>query len=116
MSKYKKGKIVKGVVSGVETYGVFVKFDEFYSGLLHISEISHDFVEDITKVAEIGDEIVVEILDVDEENYRLTLSLKNINKKNKAEGKSKIRETKTGFATLQKRLDEWVDKNLENTK
>ncbi len=114
MTKYKKGKIVKGVVSGIETYGIFIKFDEFYSGLLHISEISHSFVTDVTKVAEIGDEILVEVLEVDEENYKLTLSLKNINKKNPKKNRQKIKETKTGFKTLEKKLAECIDLNLEN--
>ena len=39
MGKYEKGKIVKGVVTGIESYGVFVSFDEFYTGLIHISEL-----------------------------------------------------------------------------
>ena len=37
---YQKGDIVKGVVSGIEPYGIFVKVDSDYSGLIHISEIS----------------------------------------------------------------------------
>ena len=44
MGKYQKGKIVQGVVTGIETYGAFVAFDEFYSGLIHISEINCDFL------------------------------------------------------------------------
>ena len=44
MSKYKKGRVVSGVVTGIEKYGVFIGLDEFYSGLIHISEISHGFV------------------------------------------------------------------------
>ncbi len=112
MSKYKKGKIVTGVVSGIETYGIFVKFDEYYSGLIHISEISHNYVSDVTVIAEIGDEILVEILDVDEKRFRLTLSLKNTIKKQRT--KEMIKETKSGFRTLKKMLPEWVDINLEN--
>ena len=39
MTKYKKGKVIKGVVSGIESYGAFVTLDEYYTGLIHISEI-----------------------------------------------------------------------------
>ena len=78
MSKYRKGKIIKGVVSGIETYGAFVKFDEYYTGLIHISEISHDFVKNITDYVNIGDTVYVEILEIDEKSTHLKLSIKNI--------------------------------------
>ena len=78
MTKYKKGKIVKGIISGIETYGAFVKFDEFYTDLIHISEISHGFVKNINEFLKIGDLIYVEIIDVDERSYHLKLSIKNI--------------------------------------
>ena len=113
MSKYKKGKIVTGIVSGIETYGIFVKFDEFYSGLIHVSEISHDFIKNIFAVAEVGKHITVEILEVDEINYRLKLSLKNIRQGKPKEYKFKIIETKLGFSTLAKKLPEWIVKNIE---
>ena len=47
MSKYEKGKIITGCVTGVENYGIFVTLDEYYSGLIHISEISNNFVRNI---------------------------------------------------------------------
>ena len=47
MSNYTKGKIIQGTVTGIETYGIFVSLDEYYSGLIHISEVSHNFVKDI---------------------------------------------------------------------
>ena len=47
MSKYENGKIVTGCVTGIENYGIFVSLDEYYSGLIHISEISHGFVKDV---------------------------------------------------------------------
>lgn len=113
MSKYKKGKIVTGIVSGIETYGIFVKFDEFYSGLIHVSEISHSFVSDVAAVAKVGSEITVEILEVDEINYRLKLSLKNVNPIKPKKYKTKINETKLGFTTLAKKLPDWIVKNIE---
>lgn len=114
MSKYKKGKTVTGIVLGIETYGIFVKFDEFYSGLIHISEISHQFVSDPKAITEIGDQITVQILEVDEINYRLKLSLKDIEQEGKKKYKANIKETPLGFSTLAKKLPEWIVKNLEN--
>ena len=34
--KYENGKIIKGCVTGIESYGIFMSFDEYYSGLIHI--------------------------------------------------------------------------------
>lgn len=114
MSKYKKGRIVKGVVSGIEKYGIFVKFDEFFNGLIHISEVSHSFVKDVHTYVSIGDIIYVEILDVDEQTSQLKLSIKNINyRKKPSVNRRKIVETSLGFKTLQQMLPIWIEKNLK---
>lgn len=113
MAKYKKGKIVKGIVTGIESYGVFVSFDEYYSGLIHISEISHGFVKKITDFVNIGDMIYVEVLEVDEETSHLKLSIKNISyKKNSMRRYKKIKETPLGFRTLEYKLPIWIRENL----
>ena len=83
MPKYTKGKIVEGVVTGIESYGIFVSLDEFYSGLIHISEISNGFVKNIHDYVDIGDTIYVEIIGVNDEECHLNLSIKNINYKKK---------------------------------
>lgn len=115
MAKYEKGKIVKGTVSGIETYGIFVALDEEYSGLIHISEISHGFVKNINDFVNLGDNIYVEILEVDDELYRLKLSIKNINyRKNIKTKKRKIRETSLGFKTLAYNLPIWIEKSVKN--
>lgn len=119
MSKYKKGRVVKGTVTGIEPYGAFLSFDEFYSGLIHISEISHGFVHDIHDFVKIGDVIYTEILDVDDEEFQMKLSIKNIAYKNsrKYSGKHReIKETKLGFKTLQYKLPIWIEENLKKQK
>jgi len=117
MSKYEKGKIIKGVVSGIESYGAFVTFDEFYTGLIHISEISHGYVKNINDFLNIGDTIYVEILDVDEKSNHLKLSIKNITyKPNKIKKNKKIVETQLGFKTLAYKLPKWINNSIEATK
>lgn len=114
MTKYKKGRIVKGTVSGIEKYGVFIKLEELYNGLIHISEVSHSFVKDINNYVKIGDEIYVEILEVDENTCQLKLSIKNINFRRKMfKNKNKIEETTNGFNTLQQMLPIWIDKKVK---
>lgn len=117
MSKYEKGKIVKGVVSGIESYGVFVTFDEYYTGLIHISEISHEYVKNITDYVNISDIIYVEILEIDKEMNHLKLSIKNIQYKPQHTKKlKKIIETPNGFKTLAYKLPKWIQKSLETSK
>lgn len=112
MAKYKKGSVVKGVVTGIESYGIFVAFDEFYSGLIHISEISSRFVKNPKDIVNIGDEIEVEIIGVDDENFHLNLSLKNL-EPNNIQKKKHIIETKNGFQTLANNLPNWINEQLE---
>lgn len=117
MAKYEKGKIVKGIVSGIESYGAFVIFDEYYTGLIHISEISHDYVKKITDYININDTIYTEILEVDNEMNHLKLSIKNIKyKPQQKKHLKKIVETKQGFKTLAYKLPKWIEKNLETIK
>ena len=117
MSKYEKGKIIKGIVSGIESYGAFVKFDEFYTGLIHISEISHGYVKNITDYLNIGDTIYVEILEIDEQTTHLKLSIKNINyKPRRIKKNKKIIETKSGFKTLAYKLPRWIERSLDSIK
>ena len=114
MSKIKKGRIIKGTVTGIESYGVFVSCDDYYTGLIHISEISHGFVKNITDFVKIGDLIFVEILDVDEELGHLKLSIKNISYNKKiVVKKKKIKETSLGFKTLEYKLPIWIDEAMK---
>ena len=117
MGKYQKGKIVQGVVTGIETYGAFVTFDEFYSGLIHISEMSHGFVKDIHDFVKVGDIINTEILDVNDNLFQLKLSIKNINYKNVKNAKKKnIIETPSGFKTLGQKLPIWIEESVKKIK
>ena len=117
MSKYRKGNIVKATVTGIESYGVFVSFDEYYTGLIHISEISNNFVKDITDYVNIGDVISVKILEIDDEEGHLKLSIKDIDyKKIKRIKRHKIKETPLGFKTLAYHLPIWIDHSLEKIK
>lgn len=117
MSKIRKGRITRGIVTGIEPYGVFVSCDDYYTGLIHISEISHGFVKNITDFVKIGDLIYVQILDVDEELGHLKLSIKNIDYKKKVLVKrKKIKETTLGFKTLEYKLPLWIDESLKKIK
>ncbi len=117
MSKIVKGKVVRGTVTGIENYGVFVSCDDYYTGLIHISEISHGYVKNINDFVKIGDIIYIKILDVDEELGHLKLSIKDIDYKRKVNVKRKrIKETPLGFKTLEYKLPIWINQYLEKIK
>ena len=109
MNKFQKDEIVEGCVTGIEKYGIFVTLDEYYSGLIHISEISDGFVRDINKVADIGETIKVKVIDSDDETFHVKLSIKNIDYRMTKKNNSSIKETEHGFATLKKQLENWIN-------
>ena len=115
MSNYQEGEILEGVVSGIENYGIFVKIDDVYKGLIHISEISNFFVKDIQDYVSIGENILCEVLKTEEDKKHLKLSIKNINYKLTPKY-GKIKDTKLGFKPLQMKLPIWKREKLEEIK
>ena len=110
MAKYKIGEIVLGCVTGIEKYGVFVNLDEYYSGLIHISEVSTSFVRNIHDYVKLGETIKVKVLEEDEERHHVKLSIKDFDYRIGKKKNEKIIETITGFTTLGNKLEEWIDK------
>ena len=74
--KYTPGTVVKGKVARILPFGAFVELGDGIDGLLHISNISWDWLSDINQVVKIGDEVEVMVMDFDLENRRITLSRK----------------------------------------
>ncbi|MBR1680034.1 MAG: S1 RNA-binding domain-containing protein [Bacilli bacterium] len=108
--KYKIGELVEGVVTGIEDYGIFVSFGE-YTGLIHISELSEHFVNDVSLYAKIGDKIPCLIIEIDEKNQRLKCSLKNTKY-----GEEKDFNINHGFAPLKKQLPIWINEKIKEYK
>jgi len=73
---FKQGDLAEGIVTSIKKYGVFLSFSSYYSGLIHISDISNDFINDIRMLFEIGDKVLVYIKEVDEHTKFLKLSIK----------------------------------------
>ncbi len=73
---YVPGQIVKGHVTKITNFGVFVELEEELEGLLHVSELADHKVDSPRDVVKVGDEIEVKILRVDTEERKIGLSLK----------------------------------------
>ncbi len=113
MTKYKKGSIIEGSVTGIENYGVFVNLDDYYSGLIHISEISHGFVKDVNNYVNLGDTIRVKVVEVDDNSCHVKLSIKDIDYRKTKPKRKKIEEVGSGFGILRDNLDDWINSKIE---
>ena len=112
MSEYKRGKIVKGTITGIENYGIFVSLDNFYSGLIHISEVSNEFVKSISDYGKVGETIYVKILDLDGNSNHAKLSIKDIDYRINNVKNVPIREIGSGFAQLNDKLKVWIEEKI----
>ncbi|MGM8213985.1 30S ribosomal protein S1 [Bacillaceae bacterium W0354] len=73
----KPGNIVEGTVERITNFGAFVNLGNGVDGLVHISQLSHERVDQVTDVVNTGDTIKVKVLSVDRDTERISLSLKD---------------------------------------
>jgi len=76
--KYLPGQVVKGVVTKMTNFGVFVELEDELEGLLHISEIADHKIEKPQDILEMGQEVEVKILRVDNDSRKIGLSLRRV--------------------------------------
>ena len=111
MKKYKVGDVITCVVSGIEPYGIFVSVEKKYSGLIHISEISNEFVRNVNDYVKVGDTIFSKIIDIDERTHQLKLSIKDIDYAHSGLERECI-DTKQGFQSLKENLPKWMEEKI----
>jgi len=75
LSEYEVGSMVQGTVRTITTYGAFIDIGATTDGLLHISQLSSDFVGDVNDVLKAGQEVEVRIVSVDTDKGQVALSL-----------------------------------------
>jgi small subunit ribosomal protein S1 len=94
-----RGTLVCGTVTGLRPYGVFLELEGGHSGLLHISQISTDRIENLAVHFAAGDKLKVVVLDHDKASGRVALSTKPLEPaagdmlRNKAEVFAQAEET-----------------------
>ena len=92
-ARYKPGDIVKGNVTKITNFGVFVGLEDGLEGLLHISELSEEKIENAEDLVKVGDPIEVKILRVDTDDRKIGLSKKRVNwslEREAAEGTAEV--------------------------
>ena len=103
--KYNIGDIIIVSIISVAPYGVFVKVDDNYTGLIHISEISTRYIKDINTYFNDRKELTAKIIPINEEKKQISLSLKDIENSRK----NKLREDGSGFLKLKNELPKWIN-------
>ncbi len=78
IEKREVGDKVSGKVVNMLDFGAFVRLEEGVDGLVHVSQISREHVNKPSDVLEIGEEVIVKIIDIDEEEKRISLSMKEV--------------------------------------
>lgn len=117
--KIEVGSILEGKVTGIQPYGAFVALNETTQGLVHISEIKHGFVKDVSEHLSVGDEVKVKVLSVNEEAGKISLSIRATEKTPEKAPLQKIMNKKSeksdtelqGFNTLKDKLEEWIEQS-----
>lgn len=74
----KIGMVVPGIITNITNFGAFVDIGITQNGLVHISQITHEFISSPAEVLRINQDVRVKIIDVDIEKKRIQLSIKDV--------------------------------------
>lgn len=107
----KVGDIAVGTVVKVfQTYAIML-FEEGWTGLLHISELSHSFIRSFTSFVTIGTIYSVKVIDVDEEAKKVHVSLKQVTagERKRSFSHREIDPSEISFDSLRENLPRWIE-------
>ncbi|AYA76853.1 30S ribosomal protein S1 [Bacillus sp. Y1] len=109
--KAAKGTTLEGVVKRLVSYGAFVEVFPGVEGLVHISQISHKHIATPHEVLKENESVKVKVLDVNEQEQRLSLSMKELAEKEEEVKDYELPEESKGF-----QLGEMIGDQLKNLK
>ncbi len=96
------GEIVNGKITGITGFGAFVETEDGSRGMVHISEISHSYVENIKNVLKVGQAVSVKVLSVSDDG-KVALSIKQLEKPGDGGKKSPNRKPRQSEAVKPKK-------------
>ncbi|MDQ3018625.1 MAG: S1 RNA-binding domain-containing protein [bacterium] len=85
VKKYQIGQVVKGKISKIMPFGVFVELDKDIQGLAHLVELSHEPVKQAEDVVKVGEEYDFKVISIEPAEHRLGLSIKQLTEAPKKE-------------------------------
>lgn len=118
MSKYQIGEIYTVQVKEVKPYAAFIVFEDGTLGMLHISEISDKFINDIERYVAAGDMINVKLLESDPVNNFSRVSYKQVPLEKRLSTHTNVRKAldkdDESFKTLKSKIPQWIEKALKD--
>lgn len=101
------GDIVECQITGIASYGIFVKIGEDINGLIHISEICSRYINDLNSRYHINQFIKARIIDIDYEKKQVKLSLNRVKMR-----RNSLVEKGQGFEPLKENLNSWISERI----
>jgi small subunit ribosomal protein S1 len=83
--RYQIGDRVEGKVTNITDFGVFIQLENGIEGLIHVSELSKDKVENPSDVVKVGESVSAMVINVDSEERKIGLSIKGLKEKDEKE-------------------------------
>lgn len=118
---YEIGDLVLGTVNQIRPYALFLTFEDGSKGLLHISEISDNYVRDIELFGSVGDVIKVKVIEIDPYNGFLRVSFKQVPEEERYSTHDNSQKRvpqfdEADFSSLEAKLPEWIEETLKKAR
>ena len=115
MQQLTVGEIVEGKITGITNFGIFADLGKGKSGMVHISEVSRTYVNDINELFKLGDVVKMKVMNITEEG-KISLSIKRaLEPEKKPEVPKKTRQERTPRETAKPSYNSytWAPKKQE---
>ena len=111
--QFKEGDIVEGRITGIQPYGIFIKLNDECSGLVHATELERLESENPNRFFKIGQPVKVKILRIKANGKQAVLRIHRSAETKRRTNASHF-ETDSGFATMEKQLEKWIQEAKDN--
>lgn len=109
---FKEGEIVEGKITSLKPYGAFISLAQGVQGLVHISEIRNEYIQNIHDYLKIGEIVTAKILKINPKDQKIALSLRALEWGLPQQGKGNLesisKNRDQGFYSLKRKLNEWI--------
>ncbi len=109
--KYPTGSVVRGVITNVTDFGIFVEIEEGVEGLVHVSEASKEKIKTPVGLFKVGDTITAKVINITKKERRIGLSIRRAKKD---EEQTLIKEYLSGSKEASSNLGDLLREEMEN--